>query len=110
MNSHERERTFIDRDKLYGMIDGPSPSEADLQEILNKALRFKGLGLTDVASLLRVIDPAQIHAIMETARIVKDHIYGKRLVLFAPLYTGNACVNNCLYCAFRKDNTAIKRK
>ncbi len=110
MNANERDRVFIDRDKLYNMIGGPSPSETDLQEILNEALRFKGLGLAGVASLLRVIDPTQIHAIMETARIVKDHIYGKRLVLFAPLYTGNACVNNCLYCAFRRDNTAIKRK
>ena len=47
---------------------------------------------------------------MEEAKYAKEEIYGKRLVLFAPVYTGNVCVNNCLYCAFRKDNKTIKRK
>jgi 2-iminoacetate synthase len=46
---------------------------------------------------------------MEAARTVKEHIYGRRLVLFAPVYTGNVCVNNCLYCAFRSDNKSLKR-
>lgn len=44
------------------------------------------------------------------ARRVKENIYGKRLVLFAPLYLTNECVNNCLYCAFRRDNTDLVRK
>ncbi len=110
MKPAERGKVFIDRDRLYDMIGGPAPTATQLHEILNKALKFKGLGLTDVASLLRVTEPDRIHEIMEAARVVKDHIYGKRLVLFAPLYTGNVCTNNCLYCAFRRDNKAIKRK
>ena len=47
---------------------------------------------------------------MDTARTVKEEIYGKRLVLFAPIYTGNVCINNCTYCSFRRDNKLIKRK
>jgi 2-iminoacetate synthase len=47
---------------------------------------------------------------MEAAQIVKENIYGKRLVLFAPLYTGNECINNCKYCAFRNDNKSLTRK
>ena len=47
---------------------------------------------------------------METARTVKEEIYGKRLVFFAPIYTGNACINNCTYCSFRRDNKLIRRK
>jgi 2-iminoacetate synthase len=110
MATHEKGKAFIDRDKLYGMIEGKPPTKTELQTVLNKALKFKGLDLTEVASLLRVTDPDQIHDIMETARIVKDNIYGRRIVFFAPLYTGNACINNCTYCAFRSDNKSLKRK
>ena len=109
MTHHEKERPFIDRDKLYNLIDNKAPSEGELDTILNKALKFKGLDQREVASLLRVEKPSQIHKIMEAAKTVKEHIYGKRLVFFAPIYTGNVCVNNCVYCAFRRDNTSLKR-
>lgn len=110
MNIEERNKNFIDRDKLYGLIDGKKPSQIELDDILNKALKLKGLDLYDVAALLRVEDGLQIHQIMECAKTVKEAIYGKRLVLFAPIYTGNVCMNNCTYCSFRKDNHLIKRK
>ncbi len=110
MTMHEKGKPFIDRDKLYNMVEGKAPTNVELQTILNKALKFKGLNLTEVASLLRVTDHERVHDIMETARVVKEHIYGRRIVFFAPLYTGNACDNNCLYCAFRRDNTSLKRK
>ena len=110
MNIEERNKNFIDRDKLYGLIDGKKPSQIEVDDILNKALKLKGLDLYDVAALLRVEDAKQIHQIMECAKTVKEAIYGKRLVLFAPIYTGNVCMNNCTYCSFRKDNHLIKRK
>ncbi len=110
MNIEERHKNFIDRDKLYAIIEGEAPTESQVDEILNQALKLKGIGLGDVGALLRVTDKKHIHKIMETAKIIKEEIYGKRLVLFAPLYTGNVCVNNCTYCSFRKDNKLIKRK
>ena len=110
MDASKKFKNFIDREKLYGLIEGAAPSEAELQQILNKALELKGLGLEDVAALLRVTNHDQIYEIMETAKKVKQDIYGKRLVLFAPVYTGNKCVNNCVYCSFRRDNHLIKRK
>lgn len=110
MNIEERNKNFIDRDKLYGLIEGKKPSQTEVDDILNKALKLKGLDLYDVAALLRVEDAKQIHQIMECAKTVKEAIYGKRLVLFAPIYTGNVCMNNCTYCSFRKDNHLIKRK
>lgn len=110
MNIEERNKNFIDRDKLYGLIEGKKPSQTEVDDILNKALKLKGLDLYDVAALLRVEDAKQIHQIMECAKTVKEAIYGKRLVLFAPIYTGNVCMNNCTYCSFRKDNNLIKRK
>ena len=110
MDSSKKFKNFIDREKLYGLIEGAAPTEAELKQILNKALELKGLGLEDVAALLRVKDHDQIYEIMETAKKVKQDIYGKRLVLFAPVYTGNKCINNCVYCSFRRDNHLIKRK
>lgn len=107
---NERNKVFIDRDKLYSLIEGNQPDASQVNVILNKALKLKGLDLNDVATLLRVEDPTVIHQIMETAHTVKEEIYGKRLVLFAPVYTGNVCVNNCTYCSFRRDNKLIKRK
>ncbi|MDR1112523.1 MAG: [FeFe] hydrogenase H-cluster radical SAM maturase HydG [Bacteroidales bacterium] len=109
-HTEERHRNFIDREKLYGMIEGAAPAKEALNAILTKARKLKGLSLEEVAMLLRVEKHADIQNIMDTAKIVKEEIYGKRLVLFAPVYTGNVCVNNCLYCAFRKDNRQIVRK
>lgn len=104
-----KSETFIDRDKLYGLIDGQAPTVAEINVILNRALELKGLGFEDVATLLRVEDPVQIHRLQEAAKVVKETIYGSRLVLFAPLYTGNKCSNSCTYCAFRQENKTLKR-
>lgn len=110
MNSDKKFKNFIHKEKLYALMQGEAPSKPELQNILQRALQLKGLGLEDVAALLRVTDHQQIYEIMEVAKQVKQEIYGKRLVLFAPLYTGNRCVNNCLYCSFRRDNKTLKRK
>ncbi len=101
---------FIDREKLYGLLENNTPTEGELNDILNKARRLKGLNLEEVAKLLCVEDETSIGKILDTAHYCKEEIYGKRLVLFAPIYTGNACVNNCVYCGFRRDNKALKRK
>ena len=92
------------------MLTDNVPSQDELNSILNKARKLKGLNLEDVAKLLCVEDEADIQKILDTAEYCKDEIYGKRLVLFAPIYTGNACVNNCVYCGFRRDNKGLKRK
>ncbi|MCR4829755.1 MAG: [FeFe] hydrogenase H-cluster radical SAM maturase HydG [Bacteroidales bacterium] len=105
-----RNQNFIDRDKLYSMLDNNAPTESELNDILNKARKLKGLSLEDVAKLLCVESEADIAKILDTAHYCKEEIYGKRLVLFAPIYTGNACVNNCVYCGFRRDNKGLVRK
>jgi 2-iminoacetate synthase len=110
IHTEERNRNFINREKLYGMIEGEAPTTDALNAILAKAKKLKGLLLEEVAQLLRVENHADVQAIMDVAKMVKEEIYGKRLVLFAPVYTGNVCVNNCLYCAFRRDNRQIVRK
>jgi len=101
--------TFIDRDKLHGLLQRGTPDTAEVDRIIAKARELKGLDLDDVAALVRVTDPAGLEKIRAAAEFVKDTIYGKRLVLFAPVYTGNECSNSCTYCAFRQENDAIQR-
>jgi 2-iminoacetate synthase len=79
-------------------------------EILAKAARLERLSLEEAAVLVMCEDPAVHQQLFSTASQVKDTIYGKRLVLFAPLYVSNHCVNQCLYCGFRQDNPEIARK
>lgn len=105
-----RHQNFIDRDKLYSLLDNNAPTESELNDILNKARKLKGLSLEDVAKLLCIEEDSDIAKILDTAHYCKEEIYGKRLVLFAPIYTGNACVNNCVYCGFRRDNKSLLRK
>lgn len=78
--------------------------------IVDKALDLKGLSPEEAAVLLQCTDQKVIQKIFNAARKAKEAIYGKRLVLFAPLYLSNYCMNDCLYCAFRSSNQRIKRK
>lgn len=89
---------------------GARKDAACVREILAKAFELKGLNADDVATLMAVSDPQLLSELFDTARRVKEEIYGRRLVLFAPLYVSNLCNNECLYCAFRKTNTEVKRR
>lgn len=81
-----------------------------VREVLAKAAEAKGLNANEVAVLSSISDPGLLQELFETARKVKQDIYGSRLVLFAPLYISNLCANECLYCAFRARSTGVKRR
>ncbi len=81
-----------------------------VREVLAKARELKGLDTVEVAALTGISDPVLLQELFETANYVKDTIYGKRLVIFAPLYISNLCANECLYCAFRATNKSIVRR
>ena len=83
---------------------------ARVREVLAKALELHGLEAEDLAVLTAVSDPELLGEIMAAARTVKESIYGRRLVIFAPLYISNLCGNECLYCAFRVRNKDVKRR
>ena len=85
-------------------------TDTKIDEILNKALSLKGLTLEETAYLLNIEDDESLNKLFKTAKTVKEKIYGKRIVLFSPLYISNYCTNNCLYCGFRYDNKDIKRR
>ena len=81
-----------------------------LMSILDKAAQFKGLTHREAAVLL-ACDVKEVNdRIYETAIKVKEHIYGSRIVLFAPLYLSNYCVNTCTYCPYHAKNKSIVRK
>jgi 2-iminoacetate synthase len=82
---------------------------ARVLDILAKAEELKGLDISDVAALMGIGDPELLGEVFRAARRTKERIYGSRLVLFAPLYISNLCGNDCLYCAFRARNRALKR-
>ena len=89
---------------------GQGRSKEEILAIVAKAREAKGIEPQETASLLQVEDPELIEEFFQAAREIKLKIYGKRLVLFAPLYLSNFCVNNCQYCGFRRDNRLIRRK
>ena len=81
-----------------------------IDEILLKAETLSGLSLLEAAILINVKDESYLEKIFSSASKVKDKIYGKRVVLFVPLYISSHCANNCLYCGFRSDNHEAQRR
>jgi 2-iminoacetate synthase len=103
--------TFIDEGEIItALIAGGRTDAVRVREILAKAREAQGLAMDEIAALSTVSDPELLSELFTTAREVKETIYGKRLVLFAPLYISNLCQNDCLYCAFRVRNKELKRR
>ncbi len=101
---------FIDDGYLTGLLDEGVPDSFRVREIISKSLDKKPLSVEETSVLLRAHDPETVEEIFAAARELKRNVYGNRIVLFAPLYVGNLCVNDCLYCAFRRSNAdAIRR-
>ncbi len=101
---------FINDQKVWNILEtNKNPDFNKIKDVLTKAKEMKGLNLEDVAVLTSISDPGMLSMLFNTANEVKETIYGKRLVLFAPLYISNLCANECLYCAFRATNKDIVR-
>jgi len=101
----------IDEGKIYSCIEaGRRAERREVLEALARARELRGLEAEGVSRLMGVSDPDLLHELFEAARFVKEAIYGRRLVLFAPLYISNLCSNECSYCAFRVRNRAVRRR
>ncbi len=100
---------FIDEPYLEGLLAGTA-DDAEVRDIIAKSLAKEPLSVEETALLLRASDPQSIERIFDAARQLKRDVYGNRIVLFAPLYIGNECVNDCRYCAFRRSNTEAVRR
>ena len=81
-----------------------------IDSILEKAKECKGLSHREAAVLLECDLPDEIEKMFELAREIKQKFYGNRIVMFAPLYLSNYCINGCTYCPYHRSNTHIRRK
>ena len=107
---YKKPAEFINEQQIWNVLNAHKEADFNqIKEVLTKAGEMKGLNLDDVAVLTGISDPEMIAELFDTANRVKETIYGKRLVLFAPLYISNLCANECLYCAFRATNKGIVR-
>jgi 2-iminoacetate synthase len=102
---------WLQEAQIAEALNGAETQDAGrIRAILTKARDLKGLALDEVATLLAVRRPDLLSAVFDTAKYVKNEIYGRRIVMFAPLYFSNVCGNECVYCAFRKSNKDLPRK
>jgi 2-iminoacetate synthase len=95
---------FIDDARLEALAKRPQPEAAEVRALIAKSLAKQALTVEETAVLLAANDPALVEEILEAARQLKRDVYGNRIVLFAPIYVGNRCVNDCVYCGFRRSN------
>ena len=102
-------KPFIDADEIWDILNNTEATNERVREIIAKSLDKNRLSLEETAVLLNAKDPELINEIKEGARTLKEKVYGHRIVLFAPLYIGNMCTNNCAYCGFKASNKSVKR-
>jgi len=104
---------FVSHDEITETLR-QSPTDArDLgrvRSIMAKAADFRGLDHREASILLEVDSREVLEEVFDLARKVKEHIYGRRIVMFAPLYLSDYCVNRCSYCGYNRDHKIPRRK
>jgi 2-iminoacetate synthase len=102
-------KPFIDAEEIWDYLKSAKPTPERVRQIVAKSLSKQRLTLEETATLVNTNEPELVQEILQGARDLKEKIYGNRIVLFAPLYIGNKCTNNCSYCGFRVTNKDAKR-
>ena len=98
---------FISHEEILNTIKYAEENKNNLElidEILEKARKCKGLSHREASVLLAYDNEKKINEIYDLAEEIKKKFYGNRIVLFAPLYLSNYCVNGCLYCPYHLKN------
>lgn len=104
---------FIDHQEILETLKYAEENKNNIElidKILEKARQKKGLSHREALLLLDCEDEKKNEEIFELARQIKKDFYGNRIVLFAPLYLSNYCVNGCVYCPYHLKNKHIPRK
>ena len=104
---------FISDEEIRATLDYAEKNKNNLalvDEILEKAKARKGLGHREASVLLACEDPDRVQALYGLAEQIKKDFYGNRIVMFAPLYLSNYCVNGCTYCPYHLKNKHIARR
>ncbi len=104
---------FINHQEIIDTLayaDMQAKDTAFVSSLLDKARKGKGLSHRDASVLLACEDTELVSEMFEISRKIKEDYYGNRIVLFAPLYLSNYCVNGCTYCPYHLKNKNIARK
>ncbi|NLC51870.1 MAG: [FeFe] hydrogenase H-cluster radical SAM maturase HydG [Firmicutes bacterium] len=102
---------FINDQKIKELLhDSRRPTSEEVDKILEKAQQAKGLTHEETASLLNVKAEEDLQKIYSCAHKIKEAIYGRRIVIFAPLYISNYCVNRCYYCGYNHDEKFPRKR
>ena len=111
--SSKQAEEFIDHQEILNTLDYARTNKnnrALIESLLEKAASCKGLSHREAALLLECDQPDLTERIFHLAREIKQKLYGNRIVMFAPLYLSNYCVNGCVYCPYHAKNRTIARK
>ena len=103
-------KDFINDAAIDAMVANTAEDAIRVREIIAKSMNKVPLAVDETAALLAVTDKDLLEEIYDAARSLKQNVYGNRIVIFAPLYIGNHCINDCKYCAFRKSLRTTVRK
>ena len=106
----QRMKPFIDPDEIWNLINNSKPDKQRVRDVISKSLEKHRLTMEETAVLINSVGTGLAEEIKQGARELKEKVYGNRIVLFAPLYVGNKCTNNCQYCGFRVSNRDAIRK
>ena len=113
-NSKSKKATeFIDDAEIKRTLEYAKQHKNDLElvnKLLDRSLDYKGLSYEEAMVLLECEDKTAIERMFEIAQKIKQRFYGNRIVMFAPLYLSNYCVNECRYCPYHHSNKHIARK
>ena len=104
---------FINHQEILESLEEARRESANPQrvlQILEKAAQCKGISHREAAILMECREPDLEERIFALAARIKQQFYGNRIVLFAPLYLSNYCVNGCVYCPYHYKNKSIPRK
>jgi len=104
---------FIDDKEILATLEYAQENKDNMpliEEILEKASKLKGLTYKEASVLLECDSKDIIQRILDLSKAIKSQLYGNRIVMFAPLYLSNYCINGCVYCPYHAKNTTIARK
>ncbi|MDF2532281.1 MAG: biotin and thiamine synthesis associated, partial [Clostridia bacterium] len=110
-NTERQVADFIKEGEIYALLKSTkNASKEELEAIIEKGEKALGLSPVEVAKLLNSEDKNIVDKIFKAAHSIKEKIYGKRVVIFAPLYLSNYCVNTCTYCGYGCNTNIFRKK
>lgn len=102
---------MIDQTYIETLLEEAKQTKStEIDRILDRAEKLEGLKHKEIAALLQTENPAHIDRIFGIAGQIKQHIYGNRIVMFAPLYVSDYCVNQCTYCSYNGSHSFNRRR